>query len=75
MRLLIGIIILLIVLTGAILTVLALWGIQPISWTIILKSGITIAIIAVTSLVSSIIYYFFIKRYPLKRSERGRDQN
>ena len=70
MRLLIGIITLLIILTGATLTILALWGIQPISWTIILKSGITIAIIAATWLVSSIIYFFFLKREPFKRSNK-----
>lgn len=70
MRLLIGITIALFIITGAVLTILALWGIQPISWTIVWKSGLTIFIAGATSIIISIIYYFFIKRYPFNRKNR-----
>jgi len=69
MRLLIGIIIALFVITGAVLTILALWGVQPISWTMVWKSGLTIAIVGVTSIIISIIYFFFIKKDPFNRKK------
>lgn len=64
MRLIIGVVIALIVLTGATLTVLALWGVQPISWAIVWKSGLTIAIIGAASLIISLVYFFFLKKDP-----------
>lgn len=64
MKLIIGVILTLLILTGAVLTVLALWGIQPISWAIVWKSGATIAIIGTTSIIIWIVYYFFLKRDP-----------
>jgi len=67
MRLLIGIFATLFILTGAVLTVLALWGIQPISWVIVWKSGLTIIILGVTSVIISIIYYFFLKKDPFNK--------
>lgn len=62
MRLLIGITIALFIITGAVFTILALWGIQPISWVIVWKSGLTIAIAGLTSIIVSIVYFFFIKK-------------
>lgn len=62
MRFLIGIIITLFILTGAVLTVLALWGIQPISWTIVWKSGLTIAIAGASAIIVWIVYFFFLKK-------------
>jgi len=67
MRLLIGITMALFIVTGAVLTILALWGVQPISWTIVWKAGLTIVIAGVTSIIVSIIYYFFIKKDPFHR--------
>ena len=66
MRFVIGVIVTIIVLTGAVLTVLALWGIQPISWTIVWKSGITIGIICATVLLMYLFYYLFFKKYSSK---------
>lgn len=63
MRYFIGIIVTIIVLTGAVLTVLALWGIQPISWEIVWKSGATIAIVCGTMLLVYLCYYLFFKDY------------
>lgn len=68
MRLIIGIIATIIVLTGATLTVLALWGIQPISWVIVWKAGVTIAVICGTSLLLYLFYYLFFKRYSYNRN-------
>lgn len=73
MRFLIGIIIALFILTGAVLTVLALWGVQPISWTIVWKSGLTIAIVGASAIIVWIVYYFFLKKDPfdqMKKRER-----
>lgn len=61
MKVFIGILITIIVLTGATLTMLAMWNIYPISWIIVLKSGATIAIVCTTIfliwLISRIFFY------------------
>lgn len=72
MRLLIGVLTTIIVLTGATLTVLALWGIQPISWQIVWKSGVTIAIVCGTALLVYLFYYLFFKQYSDKKKNRNR---
>ncbi|MBD8349226.1 hypothetical protein [Dysgonomonas sp. HGC4] len=69
MRLLIGILTTIIVLTGATLTVLALWGIQPISWQIVWKSGVTIAIVCGTALLIYLFYYLFFKDYSYNKNK------
>lgn len=71
MRLFFGVLATILVLTGATLTVLALWGIQPISWTIVWKSGFTIFIICGTALLVYLFYYLFFKGYTQNRN-RGR---
>lgn len=71
MRLLIGILTSMIVLTGATLTVLALWGIQPISWQIVWKSGITIAVVCGTGLLIYLFYYIFFKDYSYNKDKRN----
>ncbi|NDW08824.1 hypothetical protein [Dysgonomonas sp. 520] len=63
MRFFLGIISTVIVLTGATLTVLALWGVQPISWTIVWKSSVTILIVSAVFLLLYLFYYVFFKRY------------
>lgn len=64
MRLFFGIITAIIILTGAILTVLALWDIQPISWSIIWRSGATIGIICITYLILWLVRVLFFKKDP-----------
>ncbi|SHE36905.1 hypothetical protein [Dysgonomonas macrotermitis] len=66
MRALLGVLITIIVLTGSTLTVLALWGIQPISWTIVWKSGATIGVLCVTVLLVYLFYFLFFKNYHKK---------
>ncbi len=62
MRLFVGVLVTAIVVTGAILTILALWGIQPISWTIVWKSGLTILIAFGTFVLVNLCYFLFFKR-------------
>ena len=64
MRLFIGILSAVIILTGATLTVLALWGIKPIEWGIIWRSGATIAIACITFLVMWLVKALFFKKDP-----------
>lgn len=64
MKVFIGIFSSIIVLTGATLTVLALWGITPIEWTHIWKTGVTIAIVCVTSLIMWLLRLLFLKKEP-----------
>lgn len=61
MKTFIGIISAIIILTGATLTVLALWDIQPISWSIIWRSGATIAILCGTFLILWLIRILFFR--------------
>lgn len=74
MRLLIGILATIIALTGATLTMLALWGIQPISWQIVWKSGATIAISCATALLIYLFYYLFFKDYSYNKN-KGNSRN
>lgn len=69
MRALTGILITIIVLTGATLTVLALWGIQPISWTIVWKSGVTIGIVCATAALIYLLYFLFFKNFQKNRQK------
>lgn len=72
MRLFIGVLASAIILTGAILTVLALWNIQPISWSIIWRSGATIGIVCVTGLVMWLVRLFFFKKDPFNLNNGDR---
>jgi hypothetical protein len=63
MRIFIGILVTFVVITGAVLTILALWGIQPISWSIVWKSGSTILIAFGTLLLAYLCYIVFFKNY------------
>lgn len=66
MKLFIGILSAVIILTGATLTVLALWDIQPISLGMILRSGATIAIVCITFVALWLIKILFFKREPFQ---------
>jgi len=70
MKIVIGIVIITFVITGAILTILALWGIQPISWTIVFKSGATVAIAGATAVLVSLLYLFFLKNERVTRQRK-----
>lgn len=71
MKIFIGILSAVIILTGATLTVLALWDIQPISLSIVLRSGATIAIVCVTFFVLWLIRVLFFKK-DLFNSNKGK---
>jgi hypothetical protein len=71
MKIFIGILSAVIILTGATLTVLALWDIQPISLSIILRSGATIAIVCVTCFALWLIRVLFFKK-DLFNSNKGK---
>lgn len=62
MKLFFGVLTAVLVLAGAVITLLALWGIQPISWIIVLKSLITVAIICVAYLLLWLIKTIFFKK-------------
>ncbi|MDH6355164.1 heme/copper-type cytochrome/quinol oxidase subunit 4 [Dysgonomonas sp. PH5-45] len=70
MRAVVGIVSTVVVLTGATLTVLALWGIKPISWTIIWKSGVTIMIVGAVALLVYLFYFLFFKNYSAGRNKK-----
>lgn len=78
MRLLIGIIATIIALTGAILLVLTIWGINPISWDIIWKSAATTAILCGVSFIVYFFYHLFFRNYTktgTQESNRVRPMN
>lgn len=71
MRLFIGTIITIIILTGATLTVLAIWGITPIEWEHIWRTGITIAIVCVTAVIIWLVKFLFFKKDPFNVHKRS----
>ncbi|MDR2954866.1 MAG: hypothetical protein LBV43_07290 [Prevotella sp.] len=73
MRLLFGILSTIIVLTGAVLTVLALWDIYPISWAVIWRSVATIAIVCVVILLMWLFKYLFFKKDPFGQNSDKRN--
>ncbi len=76
MKIFIGILSAILVLTGATLTILALWDIYPISWTLIIKSVLTIAIVCTTGLLLWLIKALFLKRdKPLENEQYRHDTN
>jgi len=73
MKIIIGIVTILFVITGAVLTILAIWGVQPISWTIVLKWGITIAVAGVTAIIVSLLYLFFVRNERFGGSKKDKE--
>ncbi|MDR2949126.1 MAG: hypothetical protein ACK5KL_18290 [Dysgonomonas sp.] len=69
MRIFIGVLSAVIILTGATLTVLALWDIKPIEWSIIWRSGATIAIACITFLIMWLVKVLFFKKDPFNPSK------
>lgn len=67
MKLFIGIFSTIVVLTGAVMTFLALWNIYPISWVLIMKAAITVTLICVTFLLLWLIKTIFFKNERFKQ--------
>lgn len=67
MKLFIGIFSTIVVLTGAVMTFLALWNIYPISWILIMKAAITVTLICVTFLLLWLIKTIFFKNERFKQ--------
>ena len=62
MKLFFGVLSAVLIIAGAAITLLALWGIQPISWVIVLKALITVAIVSVAFLLLWLIKTIFFKK-------------
>lgn len=69
MKIFIGVLSTIIILTGATLTILALWGITPIEWQHIWKTGVSIAIVCVTFLILWLVRILFFKKDPFNPSK------
>ncbi len=69
MKIFVGILSVLIILALGIIGVLAVWGIYPVSWEIIWKSGITLLLVSVTFAVLWLVVTLFLKRE--KYNENG----
>lgn len=63
MRYFIGFVIAIIILSVSILSILALWGVTPLSWEFIRNVMISIAIFSVTVFLLSGCYFLFFKNY------------
>lgn len=75
MKYFIGLLLGLIIFSGAALTILALWGITPIEWTHIWKTGISIVIATFTFLFLWLIYIFFFRKDPYKDKKKEQGVN
>lgn len=73
MKTFLGIFLSLIIFAGATITILALWGITPIEWTHIWKTGLTIAIVFVTSLIIWLIKIMFLSKDPFNVHKRSKN--
>lgn len=60
MRKVIGTVLILLIVTGTVLTILALWGIQPISWSVVWRSGASVIIFGVALALVSLINVLFL---------------
>ena len=63
MRFFIGFIIAIVILSLSILSVLALWGVTPLSWEFVRNVMISITIFCVTIFLLSGCYFLFFKNY------------
>lgn len=71
MRLFIGIIATIIALTGVMLLVLTIWGINPISWDVIWKSAATIVILGGFGFLVYFFYHLFFRNYTTTKTKEG----
>lgn len=71
MKQIIGLLTIIFTLTGATLAILALWDIYPISWEIIWKSCLSMAITCVTILLVYLLYTLFMKKHKFNINKDG----
>jgi len=71
MKIAIGILSTIIVITGAVLTFLALWDIYPISWLLIAKAAVTVALICATVLLLWLIKALCFKTENLTKNKKN----
>lgn len=62
MKLFLGIISTIVVLTGAALAIVSMWEIYPISWQVVLKFGLTVAIACLVFLLLWLIKTIFFSK-------------
>lgn len=62
MKVFLGILSVLIVLTGAVLTLVSMWDIYPISWIFVLKSGLTVLTVCTAVLLLWLISKIFFPK-------------
>ncbi len=67
MKIFLGILSTLLILAAAIIGVLAIWGIYPVSWEIIWKSGITLIVVSAAFAVLGLIGTLFFKKEKYSR--------
>lgn len=62
MKVFLGILSILVLLTAGTLAVLAIWGIYPVSWTIIWKSGVSLLVASVVLSILWLLITLFLKK-------------
>ncbi|NDV69631.1 hypothetical protein [Dysgonomonas sp. 25] len=75
MKIAIGILSTIVVITGTILTFLSIWDIYPISWLLIVKAAITVALICVAAVLLWLIRTLFFKGEPLNKNKSNQSQH
>lgn len=71
MKTIFGVLIVLFIITGAALTVLALWGVQPISWGMVWRSGATVMIVGVMCLLLWFVKILFFSSTFMGKKNKG----
>jgi hypothetical protein len=69
MKVLLGILSILVVLTGAILTLVSMWDIYPISWVFVLKAGLTVLIVSTAVVLLWLISKIFFPKDILNKNK------
>lgn len=72
MKIILGIISGLVVLVGAILTLVSMWDIYPISWIFVLKMGLTVVVVCATIVLIWLISKIFFPKEMLNKNKQKR---
>lgn len=72
MRLIIGFLVTIVLLTGAGLGILALWGVYPISLDMLLKVGLTALVVCVVIFLLYLFYSYFFKKQQYNHKGDGK---
>lgn len=70
MKIILGIISGLVVLVGAILTLVSMWDIYPISWIFVLKMGLTVVVVCATIVLIWLISKIFFPKEMLNKNKQ-----